>query len=363
MTNSTPDPARAGRYYYLFRSTNPLTPNIYKPGITDDIERRWRDHGRDRWTLVYSANLGSGAAYRFEQEILSGPFSEQRLNEKGEYLGLSEQEAADLVDRIKAEELRLAKSEHEVASRERQQKIAAAQQLIAEGQAMLNQAHSELGLENLHSLKDQLLDAHHRMHAGYEKAAASMGEGARQAIEKHKGRNDEHVARLMAMYKVYAAGSGDMDRVDVVEQAFTEAINAFTQNANRAMGVVIHLISEADREQEIQEMKKEQAVKDRIATEEVERQVRFMKDRRLKEEQERVRVAAIRFRKDVLNSALTSASRWGIIFALPIVLVAGFAGIRPRDGLLITSLGGFMGAGFGFALKWDTEEAKRRENR
>ena len=359
MTKSTPDPARAGRYYYLFRSTNPLTPNTYKPGITDDIERRWRDHGKDRWSLVYSANLGSGAAYRFEQEILSGPFSEHRLNEKGEYLGLSEQAAADLVDRIKAEELRLGNSEHEVASRERQQKIAVAQRLIAESQAMLNEAHSELRLENLHSLKDQLLDAHHRMHAGYEKAATSMGEGARQAIEKHKARNDEHVAKLMAMYKVYAAGSGDMNRVNLVEQAFTNAINAFTQNANRAMGVVMYLISESDREQEIEETKKEQAVRDRIATEEVERQVRFMKDKRLKEEQDRAQVAAMQLRKDVL----TSASRWAVIFALPMVLIAGFAGTKPRDGLLIASLGAFIGAGLGFALKCDTKEVKRRENR
>ena len=354
MTNYTPDPARAGRYYYLFRSTNPLTPNIYKPGITDDIERRWRDHGKDRWTLVYSADLGSGAAYRFEQKILSGPFSEHRVNEKGEYLGLSEQEAADLVDRIKAEEQRLAKAERAEATKERQQRIADAHRLIAEGQAMLNQAQSELGMENLDSLKDQLLDSHHRMHTGYEKAAASMGEGACQAIEKHKGQNDEHVAKLMAVYKVYAAGSGDMDRIELVEQTFSNAINAFTQNANRAIAVVSHLTSEAAREKKKAEEQEKKAVKDQIAAEEIERQVLFMKDKRLKEKQDKERIAAAEWRKDLL----TSASRWGIIFALPLILVTGLAGTKTRDGLLIASLGGFMGAGFGLALKCDTEERK-----
>lgn len=88
--------SRDGHIYYLFRSTNPATPNIYKPGITGNLERRHKDHGEDRWQLVAHVELGPMRAWQFEQHILQ-TYDKCRLAGTSEILALSEELARQLV--------------------------------------------------------------------------------------------------------------------------------------------------------------------------------------------------------------------------------------------------------------------------
>lgn len=87
--------------YYLFRSLDPLSPNVCKPGITEDLSRRWMQLGRSKWELVCSVELGAGEAYVFEQWVLREVFSEQRLNAVGEYLSLDADQREHLVQLMK----------------------------------------------------------------------------------------------------------------------------------------------------------------------------------------------------------------------------------------------------------------------
>lgn len=91
MTSS----ATGGHLYYILRSR--LDPTTYKPGITNSMGRRLRQHGgQERWEVVGVFDLGSRKAYIVKQLILQR-FSHCCLNASGEYLKLTDGELQELL--------------------------------------------------------------------------------------------------------------------------------------------------------------------------------------------------------------------------------------------------------------------------
>jgi hypothetical protein len=81
--------ATKGHIYYIFKVNG--ADDVYKLGITNDIERRWKEHGFDKVTLVGEYNLGEGKAYKCEQALLKY-HANKRLTKSGEYVKFTDDE-------------------------------------------------------------------------------------------------------------------------------------------------------------------------------------------------------------------------------------------------------------------------------
>jgi hypothetical protein len=149
MTTSTA--AHEGHIYYVFQSK--LKSDIFKLGITSDLDRRWREHGgRAKQTLVYSGELGSGTAYQFERQI-KRRFHHLRITDGNELFCLNEQQLAKVIELAQYHEttacqLRKAEAQrkHEAALQARVEakvKQQAEEQRIAEAKAAQAKAEAE----------------------------------------------------------------------------------------------------------------------------------------------------------------------------------------------------------------------------
>jgi predicted GIY-YIG superfamily endonuclease len=93
--------ATKGHIYYIFKVNG--ADDVYKLGITNDIERRWNQHGVTKVTLVEAYCLGAGKAYKTEQSILKR-FSAQRLTKSGEYVRLDQKTLHSLMNELSKKE-------------------------------------------------------------------------------------------------------------------------------------------------------------------------------------------------------------------------------------------------------------------
>jgi hypothetical protein len=93
--------ATKGHIYYIFKVNG--ADDVYKLGITNDIERRWKQHGLTKVELVEAYCLGAGKAYKTEQNILRR-FSANRLTKSGEYVRLDDKTLHSLMNELSKKE-------------------------------------------------------------------------------------------------------------------------------------------------------------------------------------------------------------------------------------------------------------------
>lgn len=89
--------ATEGHIYYIFEST--IQKGLFKAGITNDLDRRHRQHGLDKWKLIDQFYLGAGNAFSTEQALLK-KWQANRLNDCGEYLMLSDTELKSFIEDV-----------------------------------------------------------------------------------------------------------------------------------------------------------------------------------------------------------------------------------------------------------------------